>query len=264
MSDEQQPIPGTEGAGRRVRPRVDDTAEQVKGLRATVTVLGRDILDLRAVAEQAAATSATAATAAGHVRGDVAKLADALTGHLDGYATWRDQVNEAIEALTDDDEKKPKGQPSWLTLDGDEDKQVDQAVKLLADLAAWVGQVWTRYPDTTLPHCWAYHPWAVSELLGVWQAWKHAYTGKSADPTRVEEWLDRWRPNAAGRLSKGLAGCSLADHGASGPQAYLPPRVPGGDDHLEGVAMWWSTTHGQGRAPAPTAGAVQAERAEQT
>jgi hypothetical protein len=256
MSDEQQQLPGAAGVGKR-RPRGDDTPEQLRGIRATLNVIGRDINDMRGDVDQASAQASAAATAAGHTREDVAKLAEAMGAHLDGYGTWRAEVEEAIAALTADDEKKPKGQPSWLTID-----DVEQSRRLLDGLAEWIAQVWARYPDSSLPHCWAYHPWAVSELLGVWQSWKHAYTGKTSDPTRVEEWLDRWRPNTVYRLAKGLGGCTLADHRADGSFAYAPPRVPGGSDHLEDVAAWWASTHGQRQAPAPTVGAVQAERAE--
>src|SRR5512139_3055778 len=98
MSEDQKPLPGTEGAGRRARPRADDTPEQLKGLRATLNVIGRDINDLRGIAEQAAAQASAAATSGAHARDDVAKLAEALTGHLDGYAKWRAEVEKAIEA----------------------------------------------------------------------------------------------------------------------------------------------------------------------
>lgn len=262
MSEDQKPIPGTEGAGHRVRPRADGTPEVLKGLRATLNVLSRDFLDLQELARRAETQAAAAATTAGHARDDVARLAEALTGHLDGYSAWRDEVESALQALTEDAEKKPKGQPSWLTIDGEDDQQLDQAVKLLADLAEWIGQVWSRYPDSRLPHCWAYHPWAVTELMAVWQAWKHAYTGKTADPVRVLEWLDRWRPNTAARLTQNLGGCSLSDHVPGGNLTYLPARTPGGADHLEAVAQWWAITHGGQESPVPTAAAVQTERAE--
>jgi hypothetical protein len=261
MSDQQPPIPGAEGAGRR-RPRADDTPEQLKGIRATLSVIGRDVNDLRGIVEQAAAQSAAAATTAEHTRDDTARLAQALGSHLDGFAAWSTEVDEAIAALTDDDEQPVKGQPSWLTIDGSDSNQANRAVKLLADLADWIAQVWRRYPDSDLPHCWAYHPWAVSELLAVWQAWRQAYVGKGANPTRVAEWLDRWRPNTHARLDRGIGGCSLANHRPDNPLAYLPPHVPGGDSHLEDVARWWATSHGQERSPAPSPGAVLAERAE--
>jgi hypothetical protein len=151
-------------------------------------------------------------------------------------------------------EEAPPPLPYWLVMTDPE-----EARGHLADLIDWVAAVYLRFPGTALPACWLWHEWAVAELHTLRLAWFEARDGRRGSAAKLLDWHERGRPGVVGRLAEGLGTCSLAEHVARKPQTWRPPRAPGTDLSWL-IAEWWSTTHGDGTPPEPTAAMLAAER----
>lgn len=103
---------------------------------------------------------------------------------------------------------------SWLLAD-----RPDQALTDLAELIAWMHQVYVCYPDAAIGPCWMWHPHVVEELWWLSQAHREAYDPEAGSWLRVGDWHDRQRPGVARRIRELLAKCDLSLH--------LPDRKPG-------------------------------------
>jgi len=112
------------------------------------------------------------------------------------------------------------------------------AVAWLADLWQWSLDVWTRYQP--LPPYWPWHPTVVAEILPVRHLWTAALL-PDAPPDLLAAWHDRWRPGAAHRIGRTLAGCERADgaHVDVVGRRWRPDTT-----RLDDLAHWWATTHG--------------------
>jgi hypothetical protein len=140
---------------------------------------------------------------------------------------------------------------AWLQVsDGETAREV------LADLVGWLDEVYLRYPDASLPSCWAWHPNAIEELWWLRNAHRDAYSGKAASWAKAGDWHDRQRPGVVKRLDA-LVGCALEDHKPDGLHAARAIAAPLAG-HLELIADAWTTT---GLPPAPTD--AQVDEAEQ-
>jgi hypothetical protein len=190
---------------------------------------------------------ASAASVAGLAREvETVRLAVA---DLAGLPARVDQVAALVATLADDlaaltaAEESRRVQPSWLGLPAG--APPEQAAQLLADLAAWVGEVYLRYPTSArgLPACWLWHPDVVEELLWLRRAWKDAYVGAKSSIAAVGDWHDRLRPGVATRVQQAAGSCSIENH--------LPARIapPGPDaatggvpaaEAIEPIACWWA------------------------
>ncbi|MBI4941423.1 hypothetical protein [Kineosporia sp. R_H_3] len=205
---------------------------------------------------------------------DVARLAD-LPALVATHARLLSELNDTVHQLrrlthqvpaprnpdgtrdttTDADDAAPNGAepdadvdevvaaPAWLTVT---DPQI--AVGWLAELAVWVPQVWQPHLQTKTPNCWPWHPAVVAELLVVAHLWDEAVSTDEPGPAPLAAWHDRWRPGAAARVTRLMAGCERAHgrHKAHGHE-YLYDVA-----YLDELAHWWATTHAADPAqPAP-------------
>lgn len=198
---------------------------------------------------------------------DVARLAD-LPALVATHARLLSELNDTVHQLrrltqqipaprhpdsprdtsTDNDDIAPNGThpdaadtvdavdtaPAWLTVT---DPQV--AVGWLGELAVWVPRVWQQHLQTKTPDCWPWHPAVVAELLVVQQLWDEAVTSDEPGPGPLAAWHDRWRPGAAARIARLMAGCERAHgrHKAGGREYFYDVA------YLDEVAHWWATTH---------------------
>jgi hypothetical protein len=146
---------------------------------------------------------------------------------------------------------------SWLDHDGD----FAEAVALLADLTAWMGEVYLRYPDAVggLPECWLWHPDLVEELLWLRAAWLAAYRGEKPLIALAGDWHDRARPGVVRRIKAVAGTCSLECHQARGDHHRGAAPVPLAEAiHL--IGDWWATAR-EATAPEPDAGHLAAAEA---
>ncbi|MFI9332961.1 hypothetical protein ACIGZJ_36175 [Kitasatospora sp. NPDC052868] len=78
-------------------------------------------------------------------------------------------------------------------------------------LVAWLRNVlYVRWPadySKALKPCWFQHHDVVELLSGLYLSWRWAYEDEDGTPTRVSEWLDRWRPSLVGRIDS--EACSM-------------------------------------------------------
>ncbi|WP_328382890.1 hypothetical protein OHQ88_10460 [Micromonospora zamorensis] len=144
---------------------------------------------------------------------------------------------------------------SWLTI-----ADAADAAQLMKGLPEWLATVYCRWTKHPLGDCWAWHPAVVVELLALRDAWNAA-----ADPARFSaaqqmDWIDRYRPGVASRISGELSGCSLKKHTPDQRTAYRPPHVAGAEMLTE-LTDWWVRTGGRSTAPGPTADMLAASRA---
>ncbi|MBI4936602.1 MAG: hypothetical protein HY828_22215 [Actinobacteria bacterium] len=133
--------------------------------------------------------------------------------------------------------------PAWLTV-------VDPAaaIRWLNELAVWVPQVWQPYLQTKTPACWPWHADVVAELLVVQHLWTLA-AADGAAPDALAAWHDRWRPGAARRVERRMAGCdrSFGRHKDDQHKENVYDVAC-----LDEVAEWWATTRGSDPTrPAP-------------
>jgi hypothetical protein len=128
---------------------------------------------------------------------------------------------------------KPEAGPSWLTV-----ASWEQAQAIMEVLVPWLAAVYLRYPDATLPTCWAWHPEAVEELWWLCRAWHDAYACEEPSSQRAGDWHDRQRPAVAKRLTSSLRMCRLAKHVDRTEHAH--PAVPGADTVAHITTAWAS------------------------
>lgn len=232
-----------------------DPRKQPPDLAAAVRAIARDLETVRAAGE-----AATSSAAAAQATGDEAKgLAESAHQALAQVTRTLTKVAKDVNALASvvagaGDEDEDRGELSWLTVPDEQTAGV-----AITNLVEWIAQVYGWYPDGVLGACWAWHPAAVSELLGCRAAWIDAYEGPNASSARVMDWLDRYRPGVAKRVAGELKGCSLENHAPNGPLEYRPPRCPGADQ-VGLIATWWADSHGTTAAPSPDKGAIEEER----
>jgi hypothetical protein len=135
----------------------------------------------------------------------------------------------------------------WLTVSDPAD-----AYTALVELVEWLAAVYLRYPDTSLPACWLWHPWAVEELLVLKAAHDAAYGPRSAVKDALD-FHDKHVRNVAERIEKYLGTHTLELH-TDGPMP--PPPVPCADPTtVSRVVPEWVFRR---EVPAPT-GVEQAE-----
>jgi hypothetical protein len=123
----------------------------------------------------------------------------------------------------------------------------------LAELAAWVAQVYMRYPVAAreLPDCWLWHPDMVEELAWLHQAWEAAYSPETGTVAAAGDWHDRYRPGVAVRIrAANRNSCSLEIH--VGPDRPTAARVAPSVGSVEAVATWWASTRDCQQPPLPT------------
>lgn len=161
---------------------------------------------------------------------------------LDGLVR---QLAEDITLLTSTEGEHGQQQEprSWLATTQPECSRED-----LTELAAWLEQVYLRYPDASLPSCWAWHPAVVEELWWLRNAHHCAYHGTGACWREIGDWHDRQRPGVVRRVHAAIGDCELARHAPDGDRAQPSPATPLAA-HLAQLAEHW-TTHGI--PPGPT------------
>lgn len=135
---------------------------------------------------------------------------------------------------------------AWLLAD-----DADRAAADLADLCAWLGRVYLRYPRTDLPTCWLWHPHAVEELWWLRRAHADAYNPEAGSWLRVGDWHDRQLPGVTRRLTEAIGACELALH-LSGERAAGTPRAVAFRDLAPAVAQTWTGSGGRQPGPEPT------------
>jgi hypothetical protein len=148
---------------------------------------------------------------------------------------------------------EPQPGPSWLAVGSWE-----QAQAIMAVLIPWLAAVYLRYPDATLPTCWAWHPVAVEELWWLCRAWQDAYACEEPSSQRAGDWHDRQRPAVAKRLTSSLRMCRLAKHVDRAEHAH--PIVPGADT-VAHVTTAWATADRAGWPLAPSQSQLADEQA---
>lgn len=142
----------------------------------------------------------------------------------------------------------------------------EQAVKDLADLVAWVGNVYVRYTRAQLASCWLWHPEVIEELWWLRCAHADAYHPENGSWMRVGDWHDRQRTGVERRVNALLGKCSLSRHTDRNgrPADVGEPAPPPLTGHHAAVAAHWTTTRTAGPAPteALLAEADQSEHAQ--
>jgi len=167
---------------------------------------------------------------------------------LDGLVR---RLAEDIAVLTPDPDGDSGGLRYWLGAD-----EVEQARADLGDLVDWVAQVYCRYPGSTLPSCWLWHPAAVEELWWLRNAHHQAYKNRGGSWREVADWHDRHRPGVARRISAALRDCDLARHAPDGDRNGAQVDVPPADG-LDAIAEQWAA-----HRAAPTPSGEQLDAAE--
>ncbi|MEJ3652039.1 hypothetical protein WEH80_03380 [Actinomycetes bacterium KLBMP 9759] len=132
---------------------------------------------------------------------------------------------------------------SWLLAD-----DPVQAASDLAELIAWLDQVYLCFPDALLGPCWLWHPHVVEELWWLSRAHAEAYDPEIGSWLRVGDWHDRQRPGVARRVRDVIAKCDLSLHLADKQHGRPMPQAPL-TSAAGGMAAAWS----RGRVrPEPT------------
>ncbi len=125
-------------------------------------------------------------------------------GALDDIAELRQQVEQILTMLTEEDDASP-AEWFWLTMSD----QVRE--EKLAELFDWVETVLrTQYPDYAADQirpCWPNHPEARWELGWLYQQWSLTYLAKRPSPKDAADWHDRWSPGVLRRLSTVMSRC---------------------------------------------------------
>jgi len=155
------------------------------------------------------------------------------------------RLAEHVAVLAPDEEDEgPPGLRSWLAAEDPAQARID----LLA-LTEWIGAVYLRFPDATLPSCWAWHPTVVEELWWLRGAHQDAYHGRHASWRDVGDWHDRARPGVVRRVRAIANSCELALHVTDGRAAITALAAPLATA-LPAVAERWSLHRD---TPQPTA-----------
>ena len=210
---------------------LDELREDVRGLTKTSATLQDDVAShTRALATLAQSVAASAAKPHGQGNG----TGDPGAGDLstaDGLADNGTQATSAGPAADAEEDAAPG--VAWLTV-----TDPAQAIEWLNDLWTWVPMVWQPHLLTPTPECWPWHPAVVAELLVVRHLWADAVA--DADPAALAAWHDRWRPSAALRVGRLMAGCERAEghHKISGSEHTYDTA------YLDELAAWWAETHG--------------------
>jgi hypothetical protein len=139
---------------------------------------------------------------------------------------------------------------SWLALGGG---STEAARAVLRDLVAWLGDVYLRYSDATLPSCWLWHPDVVEELLWLHGCHRAAYDPEQGSWQRVADWHDRLRPGVVKRLTDpSTAHCELSRHAPDGDRANPARAVPlATSADLDHLAKAWTTDPDTPAEPTP-------------
>jgi hypothetical protein len=124
---------------------------------------------------------------------------------LDGITQLRNQVEQILAILGNDDEEPAPAEWFWLTM------TAQQRDERLSELSDWVDTVLrTQYPgyiaDQIRP-CWPNHPEARWELTWLYQLWTHAYLTRRPAPKDAADWHDRWTPGVIRRLAQVMRQC---------------------------------------------------------
>ncbi|MPZ67344.1 MAG: hypothetical protein GEU83_18190 [Pseudonocardiaceae bacterium] len=166
-----------------------------------------------------------------------------LPGRVDELAKLLARVADELADHTA--RSGPPTAPSWLMLPVDP----DTARQVLAELTAWMGAVYLRYPDAaaSLPDCWLWHPDVVEELLWLMHAWCAAYQGPAASVSLVGDWHDRYRPGVVRRIKTTAGTCSLENHPRPDRDHSTVPVA----EAVEPIAGWWAR-HRDQPPPGPT------------
>jgi hypothetical protein len=155
--------------------------------------------------------------------------ADGKLGELD------QQVKDLAAGIARAEAKKPGATPapSWLAQD-----DYAAASEQLRELIGWLDAVYLRYPDAALPTCWAWHPWAIEELL--WLAATHAaaYDPKTGSAKAAADWHNTYRPGVQNRISKAIGVCDVSLHAAGGKEARPALTAPLAHAHDATAAAW--------------------------
>jgi hypothetical protein len=176
---------------------------------------------------------------------------DALSGRVDELAGLVARLAETSAASRP---RSTGGAPTWLS----GPLEFAEAVTVLAELTAWMTEVYLRYADGAahLPECWLWHPDAVEELLWLWNAWLVAYRSESATVALAGDWHDRQRPGVVRRIRAVAGTCSLESHQPGGDRHRGAAPVPLAEAvHL--IGDWWSGDRAS-RPPAPDASHIAA------
>ena len=122
---------------------------------------------------------------------------------VDDIAELRNQVEQILDTLTDDDASPAE----WFWLRMNEQVRDEK----FAELADWVETVLRQqYPDylaDQIRPCWPNHPEARWELSWLYQQWSLTYLAKHPTSRDASEWHDRWAPGVIRRLSQVMSRC---------------------------------------------------------
>jgi hypothetical protein len=190
--------------------RVDSFQKELdalSGLRADVTSLGHGVAELTHQVRQLTATGTARQTTPASSSATL-PIAPAAGGV--GDEAQRDWLTVADAVAAE----------IWLT------DAIEWATRILRPIG--------RVPGCP---CWPLHPAAVVELLALQAQWEAAYA--AAEPTAVSEWLSRWLPGAAARISAELTACAEDRGHRHRGHTYDATHLD-----LSTVAAWWTDTHG--------------------
>lgn len=180
---------------------LDELREDVRGLTKTNATLQDDVAShTRALATLAQTVTANASTPRPQVgagTGNQVTSPDLVDNSTKSTLAGPDADHEQ------DDEQDAAPGAAWLTV-----TDPAKAIAWLNDLWTWVPAVWQPHLHTRTPDCWPWHPAVVAELLVVRHLWDDA--AGDADPAALAAWHDRWRPSAALRVGRLMAGCERA------------------------------------------------------
>ncbi|WP_427896727.1 hypothetical protein ACQHIV_42120 (plasmid) [Kribbella sp. GL6] len=166
--------------------------------------------------------------------------------------------------LRSGDDEPPEPRFHWLTV-----TKATDASEQLRDLAGWVQEVYLRYADAELTHCWMWHDPVVADLHVLYSGFLDAVDGASGTAFKLMDWHDRYRPSAVARIKVELKAClpgtgtaqAYERHLGDGDLVHHPTPVPGVKLGGE-LAQWWATTHGSAPAPQPTPEMVEEAQQE--
>ncbi|MCE0536607.1 hypothetical protein LWF15_13930 [Kineosporia rhizophila] len=137
-------------------------------------------------------------------------------------------------------EEEQAAQPDWFA----RDLTAELACEMVTVLRAQTEVVLAHYGIELAPPCWVLHPTVVADLLALVCERQTAYADER--PTRVSEWVNRWQPAAAERVTTALNPCrqDRAHHDRDGRLWDV------GDLDPLSAATWWATDR---NTPAPDA-----------